>query len=467
MENIITSSILDRAKETYANALFMAILIIILSILSLIVTLTISTGISRSIIRSITDLKNLIQKVSEGDLSVVVSHNRNSNNEMDHISKLFQSLITIMQDLTTRINTSVFYAAKGDFISCELNAHGFKGDFKKAIHMVESGIQAKKKKSSPVKLINIHEDWRRINDVSKSISLIQNEIVMSIESLAGLLKTTQATSSQSTQSLDVVEDILDKLQTLVASINDSNSSIEGLNEKTNEITSVVDLIKSIAEKTNLLALNAAIEAARAGEQGRGFAVVADEVRTLAENTQKATNEIAVSINDIKQETVSIVDKSEFINELASNVSGSVENFKATVNTFNSDAQGMSKIVEDLEHQIFIILAKIDHIIYKSKAYNTLINVDENATFANHTNCRFGKWYTTTGKEYYKQTSSYPKIDKPHSIVHNVANKNLEFIQGEDRRLENEEEIIQNFNDMENASQELFNLLDAMRNEEKN
>ncbi|MFK5895163.1 MAG: nitrate- and nitrite sensing domain-containing protein [Pseudomonadota bacterium] len=464
MENIITSSIFESAQKTHRHAVFLLILIIVISVLILITISSISLGISRSIINSISNLKSMIQKVSDGDLSVIVSHNQNSNNEMEHIAKLFQSLITIMQDLTTRINTSVYYAAKGDFTSCKLNAHGFKGDFQKAIHMVESGIDAMKEAHEKQKTINFTNELRSLNDVSQSISLIQNEIVMSIEKLGGLHQTTQSTSSQSTKSLVVVDDILAKLQILVKNINNSNSTIEGLSEKTNEITSVVDLIKSIAEKTNLLALNAAIEAARAGEQGRGFAVVADEVRTLAENTQKATNEIAISINDIKQETITIVDKSEKITELASDVSGSVENFKETMNTFNSDAQGMSDIVEDMEHQIFIILAKIDHIIYKSKAYNTMIDVDENAVFADHTSCRFGKWYATTGKEYYGKTSSYPKIDQPHSIVHSNANHNLEFIKGSDRRLENEEEIIENFKEMENASLELFNLLDAMRSE---
>ncbi len=93
---------------------------------------------------------------------------------------------------------------------------------------------------------------------------------------------------------------------LAASVTDAGQMVAQLESESERITSVLDVIRGIAEQTNLLALNAAIEAARAGEQGRGFAVVADEVRTLASRTQRSTEDIQKMISSLKQGVQSAV-----------------------------------------------------------------------------------------------------------------------------------------------------------------
>lgn len=117
--------------------------------------------------------------------------------------------------------------------------------------------------------------------------------------------------SESSSGRQVVVNTMAQIENLARDINAASDVIDKLRQETDNIGSVLDVIRGIAEQTNLLALNAAIEAARAGEQGRGFAVVADEVRTLASRTQTSTQEIQEMIERLQtgaREAVAMMEK---------------------------------------------------------------------------------------------------------------------------------------------------------------
>ncbi len=152
----------------------------------------------------------------------------------------------------------------------------------------------------------------------------------------------QNVDQESQEGLEIVNSTMSSISGLAGEIDKASEVIHTLDKDSDAISVVLDVIRGVAEQTNLLALNAAIEAARAGEQGRGFAVVADEVRTLASRTQKSTEEINAMIEKIQGGTRNAVtvmensrDHAQNSVEMASKAGESLESIVKAINTINS------------------------------------------------------------------------------------------------------------------------------------
>lgn len=178
-----------------------------------------------------------------------------------------------------------------------------------------------------------HEINQAIHDISNHAQLTSDQ--------------THAAQSCADKGMGLLNRNVEMNQQLSSSIQDAASMVARLADESEKITSVLDVIRGIAEQTNLLALNAAIEAARAGEQGRGFAVVADEVRTLASRTQRSTEDIQQMIASLKQGVQSAVQAME----RGSNQMGETLGMAVQTRDALGEIQQMVSKVMDMNFQI--------------------------------------------------------------------------------------------------------------------
>ncbi len=318
-----------------------------------------------------------------------------------------------------------------------------------------------------------------VNEMSATAQEVAGNTVRTAEAIGEAERETQA-------SLGLVARTSSAMESLAGDIHQTQEVVNTLVGETENIGMVINVIKEIAEQTNLLALNAAIEAARAGEQGRGFAVVADEVRTLARRTQDSTKEIEEIIGRLSEqagrsreamergvgragETVELAQESrsslqaieqalstvtdmanqiataseeqtavaEEINRNIHNVASLAADTSGTALTASEEVVEMSHKMTELQQQagafrlgekaLDLSRAKSAHLDWKNKLRAFLdgkgaLSLEQAVS---HRHCVLGKWYYGEGLEQFGEVPEMRELEQPHEELHRLIREIIE------------------------------------------
>ncbi len=319
-------------------------LIIVLALIAIVAAVFISMLVIKTIRQPLSAVVDVISQVAEGDLTKTIDVHREDE---------FGTLSDSVNDLVSKLR-------------------GILGNIAESSQQLAASAE-----QTEAIARQGHESINRQKEQTELVATAMAEMTATVNEVANSANSTlqevQGANEETNTGQTIVRDNINTINRLASEIEQASHVINKLNEYSDNIGSVLDVIRGIADQTNLLALNAAIEAARAGEQGRGFAVVADEVRTLASKTQESTSEIQDMIERLQtgtKDAVSVMEKSQsearisvdqtakagqalesitravgVINDMSTHIASSAEEQSAVTNEMHENITTISSLAE--------------------------------------------------------------------------------------------------------------------------
>ncbi|MFJ8520215.1 methyl-accepting chemotaxis protein [Lysinibacillus xylanilyticus] len=314
------------ATEVYADMNANQMKIILITLIILIVGICIVYFFTDYLTKPIRKLTSQVRQVGNGDLTVKIETDR--KDEIGVLTNAFQQMVLDLQNVIIGINSSSKQlidttngVAKSSEKATEAISH-----ISASIQEVSAGAHAQHKSSeeSSATLEQMSEGIQHIAEASLNVSQLSSISLQNVELGNGN-----------------IEKVIHQMKIINESVQLSANAIKKLENQSNEVSLIINMIRDIASQTNLLALNAAIEAARAGESGKGFAVVAEEVRKLAEQSEKSASSISNLISKINEDTSLTV---QTMNVVTGNVEDGLQAVEEAGKSFESILQSIQGVV---------------------------------------------------------------------------------------------------------------------------
>jgi methyl-accepting chemotaxis protein len=481
----------DRSYFASASSTLSA-LVLGLSLLSVLVIGSLVWLISRGVVKPLAEAAQAMESIAseEGNLSERLDES--GNDEVTQIARAYNQFAGKTESLVDRASemAGILSEQVAEFAAMAAHTHS--------------------------EVSKQHEQTTQVATAMTEMSATVHEVAQNSTHAAEAAVNADAQANDGRQ---VVEGAVASIQSLASEVGQAGKMVQQVESDSERIGSVLDVIRGIADQTNLLALNAAIEAARAGEQGRGFAVVADEVRTLARRTQDSTEEIQEMIESLQsgvQKTVEVmeagqqqasdsVDQSQQVNQSLEEITQAVDTISQMSAQIATAAEQQSAVAEDINRNITEIShgadgtaadaeksaqsseemamgieqlvaqlsqfntknrhvrelqrAKVAHLTWTSKVRSFLdgkSSLDSKVAFS-HTQCSLGKWLESVGREAFSHLPEVSQLDKPHRELHETIKHIADLKQRGDMEAAERE-----YEKIEPLSHRIVDLLSAMK-----